>query len=57
MAERFGGVKSMFDYTPDQQAYVPPPTVRSIRVFPRPLPQPRYTRIDFFPSTSASRWD
>ena len=23
-------------------------TVRSIHVFPRPLPQPRYTRIDFF---------
>ena len=48
MAERFGGVKSMFDYTPDQQAYVPPPTVCNVRILPRPLPQPRYTRIDFF---------
>ena len=59
MAERFGGVKSMLDHMPEQRSYVPPPTVTprpqssgqgvsSIHVFPRPLPQPRYTRIDFF---------
>jgi hypothetical protein len=43
------GVKTMLDYTPEKHSYVPaPPTVSSIHVFPRPLPQPRYTRIDFF---------
>ena len=53
MAERFGGVKTMLDYTPEKHSYVPaPPTVTprpldcgrgvsSIHVFPRPLPQPR----------------
>ena len=43
------GVKSMFDYTPDQHSLRPdPPTVSSVRILPRPLPQPHYTRIDFF---------